>query len=739
MINLELMFRKIIKNAWPLIFLFVFVLTFFSNIIIPEPGLFVTPDFGRSDALHSNIPSKMVLSQNLKSLNLPAWTNEIGQGFPILADGIIGTFYIPNLIIFSFSPQNWSIPVMYLSTFLICSTGMYFLLKELKMTPFIAIMGALSYTFCASMILHVQHFNFIQSASLLPLIMLFTVKLLRSSSIKNSLLLLILFSQLFFTGFFQIFVYSTLVFPLLIVVHQYLTQKSFLKILVIYLFIIVFSLLISSAQLLPSIELNSKSSRSENLNALNILGDFPMSPFDLVTYLNPFIQGQAKNGTANSMNWAEEGIYWESTSYIGILPIFLSILSLFFIFKKGKKETIVYLIFALFAFLTILMSLGKFSPTHILFSFPPLNLFRVPSRFILFTQFFLVILSAYSADKIIQMSPSKLKRHISTLLMLLIAADIFLVWWSYNPVGSFKKWTHIPETAQLIKKIDQNSRIISFGCLEAWNKTFLKEGWKSKLETYYIDRNCLNPNINIMFGLNNFNIYTNLSTRRYDLQNSILLNDIKLNENEIIIGEKSKTILDNSYVRFILSTKEIKNNDYKKIFTIENDGVQFMIFESNKNLGIGKIYYKYKTVSSPDEYQSIYKDTDLESTVILEDKLSNDNLEEGSNKVRLEKFTNDSFEFEAETNKPGVFVLSNSFYPGWTAKIDGKVTEIFAANINNQAISIPTGSHKVSFSYQPKQLRIGLIITLISYLTILLLLFKKRISFFKTHLIQIYS
>lgn len=710
--------------AWPFIFIFIFVLTFFSKLILPEPSLFVTPDFGRSDALHSNIPLKLELAKSLKRALLPTWSNQIAQGYPILAEGIIGSFYIPNLIIFSLASPNWTIPLMYIATFLICAVSMYVLLIELRIARLAALIGTLSYTFCASMMLHVQHFNFIQAASLLPLIMFFLLKLLKKPSLKNSLILIILYSQLFFVGFVQIYIYSVIIFFCFLVMSQYKSKGNFFKIPVIFLIIIAASLFISLAQLLPSLELNGKSLRSEGLGTSYILGNFPMSPGDLVTFLNPFIRGVAKNGTANSIEWTKEGIYWESTSYIGILPFVLFLTTFFFYLKKSAKDKKIYLIIALLAFITTLISLGKYSPTHILFSFPPFNLFRVPSRFILFTQFFLAILSAYGAKKILELIPTKLKKSVSILFVFLITIDIFTVWWNYNPIGTYEKWIREPETAQAIKKIDTSSRIISLGGLEAWNSTFLKNGWDNRIENYYFYRNSLDPNINLLFGLTQSSMFETLPTKRYGLYNSVLFSDIIFNEKEITLGEKAKVLLDNNNTRFIVSTKEIKNSNYRQLFETEKDNIKYRIYESNKKTGFGKVYYNYKSISTPDEYPSIYQNTDMETTVILEKKISSEITETGKYNIKSEKITNSSFEYEVETNKPGLFVLSNSFFPGWLGKIDGKDTEIFAANINNQAISIPQGTHKVSFTYRPKQLRIGLIITIVSYLIILLLLIR---------------
>jgi hypothetical protein len=60
-----------------------------------------------------------------------------------------------------------------------------------------------------------------------------------------------------------------------------------------------------------------------------------------------------------------------------------------------------------------------------------------------------------------------------------------------------------------------------------------------------------------------------------------------------------------------------------------------------------------------------------------------------------------------ETNgaNEGVLVLSDNYYPGWKAFVDGEPTEIFQANCTMRAVAVPTGRHLVSFVFMPATLR----------------------------------
>jgi hypothetical protein len=64
-------------------------------------------------------------------------------------------------------------------------------------------------------------------------------------------------------------------------------------------------------------------------------------------------------------------------------------------------------------------------------------------------------------------------------------------------------------------------------------------------------------------------------------------------------------------------------------------------------------------------------------------------------------------EIDATPSADGLLVLSDTFYPGWRATVDGSEVEIFRANGLFRAVRIPAGPHRVVFEYAPRSLRRG--------------------------------
>jgi uncharacterized membrane protein YfhO len=63
--------------------------------------------------------------------------------------------------------------------------------------------------------------------------------------------------------------------------------------------------------------------------------------------------------------------------------------------------------------------------------------------------------------------------------------------------------------------------------------------------------------------------------------------------------------------------------------------------------------------------------------------------------------------------------MSETFYPGWKAYVDGKDEEILRANYVFRAIPVGPGSHRIEVVFEPLSFKIGLAVSL---LTIFLLI-----------------
>ena len=62
---------------------------------------------------------------------------------------------------------------------------------------------------------------------------------------------------------------------------------------------------------------------------------------------------------------------------------------------------------------------------------------------------------------------------------------------------------------------------------------------------------------------------------------------------------------------------------------------------------------------------------------------------------------------QVKMNQPGYLVLTDSYYPGWRATVDGELTEILAADHAFRTVGLEVGEHAVVFEYTPLSFRLG--------------------------------
>jgi hypothetical protein len=67
-------------------------------------------------------------------------------------------------------------------------------------------------------------------------------------------------------------------------------------------------------------------------------------------------------------------------------------------------------------------------------------------------------------------------------------------------------------------------------------------------------------------------------------------------------------------------------------------------------------------------------------------------------------------------------VLSEMYFPGWTAKVDGTSTEIYRTNYLFRGVVAPPGQHTVTFVYRPTSAILGALVTALAILGAALLL-----------------
>jgi hypothetical protein len=104
--------------------------------------------------------------------------------------------------------------------------------------------------------------------------------------------------------------------------------------------------------------------------------------------------------------------------------------------------------------------------------------------------------------------------------------------------------------------------------------------------------------------------------------------------------------------------------------------------------------------------------------------------------VKFVEYRPERVELQAKTDAPGYLVLTDSWYPGWTARVDDIPVQLHRANYMLRAVSLAPGEHTVVFEYRSMSLAIGAVMSLIAVLLCLVVFLRQKIVSSRIHAVQ---
>ncbi len=85
-------------------------------------------------------------------------------------------------------------------------------------------------------------------------------------------------------------------------------------------------------------------------------------------------------------------------------------------------------------------------------------------------------------------------------------------------------------------------------------------------------------------------------------------------------------------------------------------------------------------------------------------------------KVEIISESNNRLTLQVEVAGDNLLVLSDTYYPGWKAFVDGEETKIYRADYTFRAIPLNAGTHRVEFVYDPISFKLGAGVTILGIL-----------------------
>ncbi|MBD0281636.1 MAG: YfhO family protein [Thermoleophilaceae bacterium] len=82
--------------------------------------------------------------------------------------------------------------------------------------------------------------------------------------------------------------------------------------------------------------------------------------------------------------------------------------------------------------------------------------------------------------------------------------------------------------------------------------------------------------------------------------------------------------------------------------------------------------------------------------------------------AEITRYAAERVDVRARSPGPGLLVLGDNYYPGWTAEVDGRPAAIARVDYLFRGVRIGPGSHMITFRYEPLTWTIGWIVTSVS-------------------------
>lgn len=699
---------------------------------------------------------------------VPLWNPLLGMGAPLIANYQSALFYPPNGVLFVVG-SAWGHGLLVLFHIIWAGLGMRLLAKELKLGVFAQTVAALSFSLSGYMVARGGFLSINATAAWLPWIIYMTHRLVKghaSSSInrkniRSIFLLGILFAFQWLAGHAQTAWYS-LILTVVWTVWRSFNLEKFRGILRTGIALAVagaIGVLLSSIQLLPVLEYLMQSQRGSDIDpefALN----YSFWPWRILGLLAPNLFGNPAAG--NFWGYAN---FWEDAIYIGVMPIVLGGLFLVRTVWRREEGRITRFLLAIIS-ISLLFALGKNTP---IFAFlfenvPTFNLFQAPARWLILFVFSLALLAALGVEFWEQgefvslfwvrlgtvgagavtvvslvsffVLPEIQESLITSIVMLgiwlsligllawrraiqpsmfwpalaclLIATDLIWAGSGLNPSVDMDLYK---DQSELLNKVSGEHRLYMDAELEHELKfvethrfdTFSPEiNWKAV-------RDAGIPNTTILEGLSSINNFDPILSARY----AEWLASINT-----LSGEQLSL-----WLRFV-DVGWVARWDTENI-----ESVFYQVLPDPRRAHlIGNVTW---AKDGAEAYELIFNDDfDPLKEVVLEGngEVVNRNWGSDGQITLLEQANPNIIQIVVSTPTDSILVLSDLWFPGWGAYLDGVEVEIYRANYLLRALAVPPGSHTVEFKYRPLSFTIGASLTTITLISMGFVLWKIRRS-----------
>jgi len=749
--------KKILRpdnNGLGVLILLAIAVVFFSPLLFGDKVIFYR------DFTFVTFPFKFFIAQIFQEGAIPYWNSNVYAGMPFMAGLHAGVFYPPSLLFF-LNDTPYALNLFYVLHFMILGVFTYLLARAWKLSFAAALCCGISGMLSGFMVASTLLSNFFMTAVWLPMVFWMFHQFWTRKQIGYfiGLVLAIAAQTLAASPEVSIMTMGLLYVHSLCFLPRTPGYPGIARMTAPLVLAVVLALGLCALQLIPTAKLMEHSLRDAGLTFEN------HSQWSLgFDKLSTLVLSPDYEGLLDSRDYPSWFSGFLHTLYMGSLGLAFVLLGFLFCREKHIRFWLVVFVLGIF------LSFGRFNPIYeVMYPWVPLlDLFRFPEKYFFISSFAAVFLSGYVLEAIFHDVKNRQFNLIPVLMVLifLIAATLGLAMWhSYLDAslplavllifgGSLMMFNYGKlekpvfasvicllvvvdlgvKDLQLLPMIDRKfyeekplvmdivgdsfgkHRIYSGRIVKTPNPDMNPSGptWRDEL---FLAKQYLRPFTGMVLGVEHAGGHPGLGLElRKHLVWFYALIDAP--------PEKRFRILKRSNVKYWVDWDSPARFNGQGAPLIFPDRVKIWEDALPRAYMVGGIKLEEESKILKTYYDESF---DPLSAVLFSQPVNFEPSSHFDGTVEEVSYRPNHVTIKTVQQGRGFLVLMDSYFPGWTVKVDGEDKPILRANHFYRAVQLDSGSHTLEFDYFPEGFKAGLIVSsAVSLLLVALLLRRWR-------------
>jgi len=616
--------------------------------------------------------------------HLPLWNPYNFSGFAFAGDIESGMFYPVNWLFAAVSGAMGfgELPYYFIFHFALGAFFAYLLSFKLSKNVLASLLGAVAFAYSGYALGHISHLGQVTMYMWIPAVVLVFIYAMEKKRALTTLLAGLTLGVALLVGHPNTSLYLICLIGGLILTMTVWDRKDWKSKLSVGISAIVFGFMVASIMLLPVVDLTLKSNRLQLTYDQQSIG-FSLAPEDTEGFIFPNHNHVLDADPLKTFNGSVD--ITQNYLYFGLIPL----LCLFFVFlTKGWPKWF----FGIFAFLSLMLAFGYYSPLNRLFFdyIPGFNKVRMAVQVMSIFFFAVSMMAAMGFAGILQFvkKVNGNKIWLSLLVGLaLLGLTVFDVFGNaYN-----KDFYSAPEAPSRVYDTQQDIDFMAI--LRSDSGPFRIQD----------ETNFVTPNKWMYYGIENiwgnggvklaayFKLFNKTGNNRFVTATDALLDFLNVKfliSNRTLDKSHFKKIADNVYENlkvlpraYLVKDFQVEPDINKQIGIIRNDGIDF---GKNVLLAHKPVYTGIK---------SVY---------------------EGVDNIVITKKDDTDFALDVSNRENSILVISETYDEGWHLTVDGTDENVILANGVFRAVALNAGKHRVDFTYHPLPVILGALISFVA-------------------------